>query len=185
MEQLARIVEAIWSDEIARLFCTAIAGWFALALLFTVFGNNARGNVGGEFVRITPNSLATIGILGTFTGILIGLLDFDVTRIDDSVPGLLAGLKVAFTTSIAGITAAIAFRLVTSLMPGPAAEEGATAEAILDELVRIRAETAAAAARSAELVAELRRARSMELAVPWTGDTEVASGAGAAREPVE
>jgi hypothetical protein len=183
MEPLVRIVEAIWSDAIARMFCGAIAGWFALAFLLLLFGNNTRGNVGTEFLRITPNSLATIGILGTFTGILIGLLDFDVTRIDDSVPGLLAGLKIAFTTSIAGTTAAIAFRLVASLMPGPAAEEGATAEAILDELVRIRAETAAAAARSAELVAELRRARSMELAVPWTGDAALAEPV--AREPAE
>jgi hypothetical protein len=182
MEPLMRIVEAIWSDAIARLFCGAIAGWFALAFLLLLFGNNARGNVGGEFLRITPNSLATVGILGTFIGILIGLIDFDVTRIDDSVPGLLAGLKIAFTTSIAGIAAAIAFRLVASLMPGPE-EEGATAEAILDELVRIRAETAAAAARSAELVAELRRARSMELAVPWTGDATAAGSA--VREPAE
>ncbi len=134
------------------------------------------------FLRITPNSLATIGILGTFTGILIGLIDFDVTRIDDSVPGLLAGLKIAFTTSIAGIAGAIAFRLVASLMPAPE-EEGATAEAILDELVRIRAETAAAAARSAELVAELRRARSMELAVPWTLDATSADPA--VRGPAE
>jgi hypothetical protein len=182
LEPLVRIVEAIWSDAIARLFCGAIAGWFALAFLLLIFGNNARGNVGGEFLRITPNSLATIGILGTFTGILIGLIDFDVTRIDDSVPGLLAGLKIAFTTSIAGIAAAIAFRLVASLMPGPE-EDGATAEAILDELVRIRAETAAAAARSAELVAELRRARSMELAVPWTGDAALTDPA--VREPAE
>jgi hypothetical protein len=52
---------------------------------------------------ILPTILSTLGILGTFIGIAIGLYVFDVNNIDTSVPKLLEGLKLAFVSSIAGI----------------------------------------------------------------------------------
>lgn len=48
-----------------------------------------------------------LGILGTFTGIFIGLLGFDVSDLPGSVPQLLEGLKIAFITSIAGMVASL------------------------------------------------------------------------------
>ena len=44
----------------------------------------------------------SFGILGTFMGIVLGLVNFDVDDIQGSIPQLLEGLKFAFTTSIAG-----------------------------------------------------------------------------------
>ena len=41
----------------------------------------------------------TLGIFGTFVGIFIGLLGFDVNDITSSVPQLLGGLKTAFLIS--------------------------------------------------------------------------------------
>ncbi len=61
--------------------------------------------------NVLPTILTTIGILGTFVGITIGLLDFNVDNVQASIPKLLDGLKVAFVTSIFGITAAILIRL--------------------------------------------------------------------------
>ena len=52
---------------------------------------------------ILPTILYSLGILGTFMGIAIGLYSFDVNNIDKSVPTLLEGLKLAFVSSIAGI----------------------------------------------------------------------------------
>lgn len=49
-----------------------------------------------------------LGIFGTFAGITIGLINFDATNIDGSVPGLLSGLRTAFFTSLAGQIASIA-----------------------------------------------------------------------------
>lgn len=49
----------------------------------------------------------TLGIFGTFIGIFFGLLGFDVNNITASVPQLLGGLKTAFLTSIAGMTAGL------------------------------------------------------------------------------
>ncbi|MFQ5751418.1 MAG: hypothetical protein ACE5HI_05420 [bacterium] len=49
--------------------------------------------------------IVSAGVLGTFLGIFLGLLDFDTDtkKIIDSVPPLLEGLKMAFVTSIAGM----------------------------------------------------------------------------------
>ena len=45
----------------------------------------------------------TIGMFGTFLGIFIGLMEFDTVNIENSLPVLLNGLKIAFLTSIAGL----------------------------------------------------------------------------------
>ncbi|RAX52740.1 hypothetical protein CCY99_07170 [Helicobacter sp. 16-1353] len=51
--------------------------------------------------------IMTFGVLGTFIGVFIGLLGFDINNIETSVPHLLDGLKIAFYTSIAGMSIAI------------------------------------------------------------------------------
>ena len=50
-----------------------------------------------------PPILVAIGILGTFTGIFISLLNFNIDEIEKSVPQLLSGLKTAFFTSVLGL----------------------------------------------------------------------------------
>ena len=62
-----------------------------------------------------PAVVTILGILGTFSGIFIGLLSFDARNIQESVPQLLDGIKTAFITSIAGISLAIFFRVRNSL----------------------------------------------------------------------
>ncbi|NMF24491.1 hypothetical protein HF837_11830 [Alistipes shahii] len=47
--------------------------------------------------------ISTLGVLGTFAGITIGLLYFDTEDLDASIPILLSGLKTAFFTSLAGM----------------------------------------------------------------------------------
>ncbi|RDU64824.1 hypothetical protein [Helicobacter sp. MIT 14-3879] len=51
--------------------------------------------------------ILTIGVLGTFVGVFIGLLDFDINNIESSIPFLLNGLKVAFYTSIVGMSISV------------------------------------------------------------------------------
>jgi hypothetical protein len=57
-----------------------------------------NGN-GNPHIGVVTN----IGMLGTFLGIVLGLWDFDVNNINDSVPALLGGMKMAFITSVCGI----------------------------------------------------------------------------------
>lgn len=50
-----------------------------------------------------PSLISTLGVLGTFIGITIGLWFFDTDDLDNSIPKLLSGLKTAFFTSLAGM----------------------------------------------------------------------------------
>lgn len=54
-----------------------------------------------------PSRIASLGVLGTFIGITIGLLGFDENNIDTSVPILLSGMQTAFITSITGMIGSI------------------------------------------------------------------------------
>lgn len=73
-----------------------------------------RADKAHGFTHYAPTLLTTVGILGTFAGIIVGLLDFDVSQIETSIPGLLAGLQTAFITSLAGMAASIVYKLVLS-----------------------------------------------------------------------
>jgi methyl-accepting chemotaxis protein len=53
--------------------------------------------------RSFKNEIVSLGVLGTFVGIAIGLFHFDVTHLKESMPILLEGLKTAFITSGIGI----------------------------------------------------------------------------------
>lgn len=59
---------------------------------------------------IAPNLVSTLGVLGTFSGICLGLWFFDTTNIDASIPKLLAGMKTAFITSIFGMFLSICMK---------------------------------------------------------------------------
>lgn len=56
--------------------------------------------------------LTSLGILGTFVGLIIGLQGFsleDISRISTSVTPLLDGIKVAFLTSVYGISLSLSY----------------------------------------------------------------------------
>ncbi|WP_417228304.1 hypothetical protein [Amphritea sp.] len=64
--------------------------------------------------RFVPALLTTIGVLGTFLGISLGLSDFDVNSqgsqaLMKSATTLLEGMKTAFYTSLAGLLGSVLF----------------------------------------------------------------------------
>lgn len=63
-----------------------------------------------SYVEYAPSLLTSLGIFGTFVGIVIGLWNFDPKHIDSSIELLLAGLKTAFFTSLFGMFASILFK---------------------------------------------------------------------------
>ena len=95
---------------ITELFIYAIAIIFILAIVLSLF------KVMGRFTQYAPTLMTSLGILGTFIGIVIGLLGFDTTNIDGSIPALLEGLKTAFITSIFGLVGAISFNFIDSMI---------------------------------------------------------------------
>lgn len=100
------------ASSIAEVFLWVILG----VLIFALYKANQGKQ--SQFTYQAPNILTSLGILGTFTGIVIGLLDFNFGSAEDinqSIPTLLGGLKTAFITSLAGMAAAIVFKGADSL----------------------------------------------------------------------
>ena len=56
-----------------------------------------------RWIEQIPSLISTLGVLGTFLGITIGLMNFNPNVLDESIPLLLEGLKTAFFTSLAGM----------------------------------------------------------------------------------
>ena len=58
-------------------------------------------------VEYLPNLVSTLGVLGTFLGITVGLYFFEPDKLTESIPKLLIGLKTAFVTSLAGMIGSV------------------------------------------------------------------------------
>lgn len=56
-----------------------------------------------RYVEQKPTLVSTMGVLGTFIGITIGLWFFNTQDINASIPKLMEGLKTAFFTSLSGM----------------------------------------------------------------------------------
>lgn len=93
---------------------TEIFFWLILfCLIISVYFR--KTGKGHAFVNYSATLLTSLGILGTFIGIVVGLLDFDPDKIDESIGFLLAGLKTAFITSLVGMSASIVFKVLGSM----------------------------------------------------------------------
>ena len=86
----------IWLAVIAIVF-------FVCLLLVIKYKKSDKLLANRRVVEYFPTFVSTLGVLGTFYGITIGLLAFDTSDLDKSIPGLLNGLKTAFFTSLAGM----------------------------------------------------------------------------------
>lgn len=95
------------AQNATTIFLYLIAAVAAIGIFLRLFRKGPTG-----FVNLLPNIAVSLGILGTFSGIYLGLLEFDVKDISTSIPKLLEGLKTAFITSIAGMIASILLKLI-------------------------------------------------------------------------
>ena len=155
-----RFFGAIFENSVSIGFAFIISLVFVLAIL-SQFTEQFRRFEG--LYRYGSTLLPTLGVLGTFVGIALGLLDFDVGNIDKSVPPLLEGLKVAFMTSIIGLGAAILLRAVQIATPRPETEETeVTPEVIHSALKSIREGIDEAATQEREALEHLRKSISAD-----------------------
>ena len=87
----------------------------------------------GNSIRSSEMAVS-MGILGTFGGIVMGLLGFDVNDIQGSIPELLTGLKFAFITSIAGMISSLAIKVFPGKMTQDKSE-------VTPETIKVELET--------------------------------------------
>ena len=89
---------------------------FSLIYIYQLWRKKNTKSYNPYLYNSIPSVFTTIGILGTFGGIFLGLRKFDVNDIDKSIPMLLEGMKLAFLTSIIGIIMSLVFRIIGQLV---------------------------------------------------------------------
>jgi len=164
---LENLLSQISAQSVTNLFLAILITVLAFAIFSSKRGKH------GQLVQYAPNLLTSLGILGTFVGIVIGLLGFDTGDIDGSIGPLLAGLKTAFITSLAGMFMAIVFKILdgTGLIapPTPAEEpDSATPEQVLGSMMRqeralTKLTTAIAGDEETTLISQIRLMRSDQM----------------------
>ncbi|WP_220738859.1 MotA/TolQ/ExbB proton channel family protein, partial [Shewanella sp. c952] len=140
METLESLLRGFNTGVVSSSILVAMVIVFGLGLWFTKKAQQV------EFVQYVPTLLTTMGIFGTFLGIVLGLLEFNQLDIEASIPPLLEGLKTAFITSLAGILLSLIFKTLStfSFLKPKQVEESislATPEAILGAMQAQVAET--------------------------------------------
>lgn len=87
--------------------------------------------------NVIPNAIASLGIIGTFVGIYVGLINFDVTpgNMEASIPELLNGLKLAFFTSIIGLILSTILKVVNNVKTKKSSSKGDEVINLLRELI--------------------------------------------------
>ena len=132
---IGQILSAAFENEVSLTFATFIFALFSIALFRHFTSRRDRPSL---IASASPALLTTIGVLGTFVGIFIGLVNFDVGNIDKSVPLFLEGMKVAFVTSILGMGSAVFLRVTYAAVPRKALAESVGPEEIYSVLTDIR-----------------------------------------------
>lgn len=97
----------IWFQVVSTMN-TETAAFIAAIVLFAVFFHI---KFSPEVVYKAPSFLTTLGILGTFIGIAVGLLGFDPANVQQSVPALIDGIKTAVWASACGVFCALTIKL--------------------------------------------------------------------------
>ncbi|MFC1491588.1 hypothetical protein ACFLQ0_03250 [Nitrospinota bacterium] len=151
--QSTKFFSAMMSSDITFTFCALLFAIFFMALILTRFNSSFAK----EFTAHAQASLTTIGVLGTFFGIYVGLLDFDVKDIDASIPPLLDGLKLAFVTSILGMALSIIYRALAGLIQPEDVKE-ASSDEFLGVLRGVRADIQKSSDTSVQLLTDLKTA---------------------------
>jgi len=76
-----------------------------------------------QLAELIPGLLTSLGILGTFMGLMQGLTSVDFSNAEgtiQSIPVLLGGMRFAFATSVAGIACSLLFNMLNRIAAGRA-----------------------------------------------------------------
>jgi hypothetical protein len=109
---LAQPIESFISGMGASVMTDGFIVIIAITFIAAIVAK--RSDRAHGFTQYVPTLLTSLGILGTFCGIVAGLLGFDANNIDGSIGSLLEGMKTAFTTSLVGMSSSIIYKVLAS-----------------------------------------------------------------------
>ncbi len=100
-------------NTVTLTFCAVMGALFVIDFL-TSFSRRQH--------RDCRSIIVTVGVLGTFVGVFMGLQGFNTADIGASVPLLLEGMKTAFLTSIVGMGLSVLLSIWQRLRSGTSDE---------------------------------------------------------------
>lgn len=127
-ELISTAITSTTENNVSLAFISVILAIFVLVIFFS------KTYWGRWLSSSATTVLPSIGILGTFIGVFISLLNFDANNMEGSMTLIIGGLKVAFVTSIFGLLTGIIVKIVQSKSSSEDVPEGVGAEEILTEL---------------------------------------------------
>tara|TARA_Y100001970_G_scaffold16509_1_gene18564 strand:- start:3531 stop:4868 length:1338 start_codon:yes stop_codon:yes gene_type:complete len=134
-------MEILLLDNSQTIALTVIGIVFFAALA----GLNSENKFLSSIAVNAPSLLTSLGIFFTFLGIFIALQSFntETDKIDESIPPLLSGLKLAFFSSVLGLAGAIVFRGLKPLIEKEISSEEVSAADLHKELIKLNEGTLA------------------------------------------
>lgn len=111
-----------------------------ICVIIALFGVYFQIHYSGRAVTQGPALLTMLGIAGTFLGIAIGLHYFNPKDIQDSIPGLLDGIRTSVWASFTGIFFAVLLKVRYALAKeeNPTAGDKSDVEVLVDALAAIK-----------------------------------------------
>lgn len=100
-------------NSVTTICLVVIGVVFLASLVYTLYARkNQKLFKNKRIIDSLPNIVSALGVIGTFLGITLGLVDFNPSpeKIDSSISTLLGGLKTAFFTSLAGMAGSLVLR---------------------------------------------------------------------------
>ncbi|STY86447.1 Uncharacterised protein [Moraxella ovis] len=90
-----------------------------------------------KFVKQAPTLLTSLGIFGTFFGIVIALLGFDgVDNIKEQIDIIISGMQTAFITSVEGLLLSIILKVLIIFKKDDANQSDATGEQLIQSFIQ-------------------------------------------------
>ena len=130
-------------ESLYRNVLTNEINLFFILLILFIFINVMffQNSYFGRLFRSSASAiLPSIGILGTFVGVFIVVLNFNYQDFDYSIQNIIKGLQTAFVTSIFGLFSGIIVKIKQSSQPEINAEDGIGPEELWSELKQLRSE---------------------------------------------
>ncbi|CCN34617.1 putative membrane protein [Vibrio nigripulchritudo SO65] len=129
-ELLSTFIASFSAESVSNVFINLIVVILVISSILAFLGKAPR------FSSNTSNLLTSLGILGTFAGIVVGLMEFDPKNIDGSIESLLSGLKTAFLTSLVGMAASIIYKSIQGFIPAKK-NDGENTEASPNDILAV------------------------------------------------
>ena len=98
--------------KITEIVITALENEINLYIIISIF---ILATLDLIFKKDLKSQIVSLGVLGTFIGIFMGLQNFNPEDMKNSINGILLGLKTAFFTSIVGMGVALILAIIQKL----------------------------------------------------------------------